>query len=421
MSRIEQLTGEQIARIPEFVDRWTKIGLCTDPADRPRAEAAIREMYRQGGLEPPRQIVWCGSPLSQILTRMFVLNPRLKPAMRDNIKASVAIRDTVKDIFRDRIKEDNSALDSIGDSVWDGIKASVAESAGGFAGFLLWDKVRDRVEGSVMHRVGDSVRDSVCRLLYGVRASGVRDSVAESIWDTVRIDAEESVIFGPHEADWLAVNRYFHDVLDLTSQTATLSGLWELAQSAGWALPHENICWVSERHNVLALDDRDRLHSLTGPACAYPDGWEIFAVHGVRVPAYVIEKPHEISVERINAERNAEVRRVMIERYRHGEEVSGAAAFIRDAGAARVDHDERHGTLWHRNVEDDEPLVMVEVINSTREPDGSFKRYWLRVHPELRPLLEDNAFGPAQALTARNAVASTFGLLGEQYAPVIEA
>jgi hypothetical protein len=44
MSLIEKLTDEQIARFPEFVERWTKIGLCTDPADRPRVEAAIREM-----------------------------------------------------------------------------------------------------------------------------------------------------------------------------------------------------------------------------------------------------------------------------------------------------------------------------------------------------------------------------------------
>jgi hypothetical protein len=60
------------------------------------------------------------------------------------------------------------------------------------------------------------------------------------------------------------------------------------------------------------------------------------------------------------------------------------------------------------------------VINATREPDGSFKRYWLRVHPELRPLLADNQFGPAQAPTVRNAIASTFGLIGEQYVPAIE-
>jgi hypothetical protein len=38
---IQQLTPEQEARFPEFVERWTQIGLCTTPADRVKAEQAI--------------------------------------------------------------------------------------------------------------------------------------------------------------------------------------------------------------------------------------------------------------------------------------------------------------------------------------------------------------------------------------------
>lgn len=63
---------------------------------------------------------------------------------------------------------------------------------------------------------------------------------------------------------------------------------------------------------------------------------------------------------------------------------------------------------------------MVGVANSTPEPDGSHKSYFLRVHPECRPMLANGAFGAAQALTARNAVASTFGLRGPEYAPAVE-
>jgi hypothetical protein len=46
---------------------------------------------------------------------------------------------------------------------------------------------------------------------------------------------------------------------------------------------------------------------------------------------------------------------------------------------------------------------MVEVLNSTPEPDGTRKTYFLRVPPNLR--------------TAREAVAWTFGLAGSQYRP----
>ena len=43
-TKIESLTPEQEARFDEFVDKWTAIGLSTEPADRPRAEAAIERV-----------------------------------------------------------------------------------------------------------------------------------------------------------------------------------------------------------------------------------------------------------------------------------------------------------------------------------------------------------------------------------------
>jgi hypothetical protein len=142
-------------------------------------------------------------------------------------------------------------------------------------------------------------------------------------------------------------------VLGLTAQSGRLSGLWELAQSASWALPHSDICWVSERHHILRRDDRGRPHCEIGPACAYPHGWAIYAIHGVRVPEHVIERPQEITVEEIDNEWNTEIRRVMIER---------CGASMHDAGGERLDHDERYGTLWRRSFPRDEPIVMVEVV-----------------------------------------------------------
>lgn len=60
MPRIEKLTPAQETRLAEFCEKWTRIGLNTDPADRPRAEAGIRSAYRAAGLAEPERIVWCG-------------------------------------------------------------------------------------------------------------------------------------------------------------------------------------------------------------------------------------------------------------------------------------------------------------------------------------------------------------------------
>jgi hypothetical protein len=311
---------------------------------------------------------------------------------------------------------------SVGDSVGDSVRQSAAVRpaySGGLSpadrrvGIKIypWMDINIAIGASIRKNVEaaladgfSSVAESVWRGVAGVIQTSLVACVRNSIWRNAEYPWD--CVRGQHIADQLVFYSYVHDVLGLTGLTARMSGVWELAQSAGWALPHRSICWVSERPGTLVRDDRGRLHSLAGPACTYPDGWEIHAVRGVCVPAYVVERPAEISIERIDGEDNVEVRRVMIERYRLGEEMSGAAAWIRDAGGERLDHDETCGTLWRRNVPDDEPIVMVEVVNSTPEPDGSRKRYWLRVPSDMR--------------TARDAVAWTFGLSGGEYDPLEE-
>lgn len=69
---ITELTKKQKDRFLEFVDKWIKIGLCTEPANRKVAERAVINSYKIAGLNPPKKIVWCGSPLSQGLTRAIV-------------------------------------------------------------------------------------------------------------------------------------------------------------------------------------------------------------------------------------------------------------------------------------------------------------------------------------------------------------
>ena len=48
---IPGLTDEHRASFGEWVDKWTAIGRCTDPADRARAEGGVAEAYRAAGME----------------------------------------------------------------------------------------------------------------------------------------------------------------------------------------------------------------------------------------------------------------------------------------------------------------------------------------------------------------------------------
>ena len=83
----------------------------------------------------------------------------------------------------------------------------------------------------------------------------------------------------------------------------------------------------------------------------------------------------------------AELKRVRMERM-------GAERYLKESGAAKIQEDE-YGILWGKPQFNAEALLMVEVINATPEPDGSFKHYWLRV--------------PPTTLTAHQGVAWSFG------------
>lgn len=157
----------------------------------------------------------------------------------------------------------------------------------------------------------------------------------------------------------------------------------------------DKVAFVSERPVTLKKDERGRLHSELGPAIAFGDGYRLYSWHGATVPADVIENPSLLTADRIMRETNAEVRRVMIERY-------GQSKFIIASGAKKV-HEDDCGVLYRKEFINDEALVMVKVINTTPEPDGTKKEYFLRVPPTIT--------------TAREAVAWTFEMSSAEYVP----
>jgi hypothetical protein len=187
----------------------------------------------------------------------------------------------------------------------------------------------------------------------------------------------------------------------------------QIAQHASWWWPFENAVILTRRPVSISRDSRNRLHNVHGPALAYADGFTVWAFHGVRVDQELIEHPERITVERIRNERNAEVRRVLIDRY-------GSAKYIRDSGA-KVIHQDDFGKLYKAEQIGDEPIVVVELLNSTPEPigykpdkgeHGSYiarrwhKHYMLRVPPTVK--------------TAHEAAAWLGKTTVDKYAPLIE-
>ncbi len=195
---------------------------------------------------------------------------------------------------------------------------------------------------------------------------------------------------GNQWSGWTSYLSFFRYIVKLDIDYSKWDCYEKLTELSGPRVMHEQFCIISDRPVALTVDARNRPHGEGVPFCKWSDGSALYSVNGVRVPAYVVNSPEKLTVTIIEGESNLEVRRVMIDVY-------GREKFILDSNSEIVNVDD-FGTLYKKKLEGDEDMMMVKVVNSTPEHDGSFKDYFIRVDP--------NAY--AGLKTARAAVASTW-------------
>jgi hypothetical protein len=181
--------------------------------------------------------------------------------------------------------------------------------------------------------------------------------------------------YGNQESAWIAFYSYLQEVGGVKVDAKRwLELMRQVMPTCSWVLAFDGYVFFVDRPSILSFDSTGRRHSLTGPAIAFNSPYfePIYAIHGVTVDKKVVEKT--FTWEDIEKESNVEVRRVMIDLY-------GQEQYILDSGMKPV-HKDDYGTLYHKEFKNDEPLMVVKVVNSTRESDGTFKDYFLRVDPK---------------------------------------
>ncbi|MFE7323388.1 DUF6745 domain-containing protein [Streptomyces sp. NPDC057565] len=329
----------------QYVDSWRAVAAATGAADRGAAEDGVRLAYRSAGLAEPEQIVWADSPKAAV------------EVVEKLVDAGRSVRDEVR--TRPWAEERRRMYDELGPAGWSSLWSAT--------GAQLWETTAALAE----------------RIRTGVVAALAGSPEDESDVRLVLLDA----VLGQHDAAWLAAFDGRGDRLD---------GLAEVARHAGWWWPYERTVVISERPETLHRDEAGRLDRGDGPALSYRDGFALYAWRGMPVPAEFLAELTTLTPQRIREEENAELRRVMLEFY-------GYDRYLTESGAQPVHRDET-GILWRIALDGDEDVVMVEVVNSTPEPDGTHRTYWLRVPPSIR--------------TAKSGVAWTFGLDEDAYTPL---
>lgn len=355
------LNDDEKRRLQVFADELFAVWTRTDDCDVPAVESAIERIYARAGVSAPI-ILWCDSPWEVHTT------PALPDNVTDQSRHLLAGR---IDLITSRFNVANSKAPLIWPPAWQQRCVQMI----GAQRVVQWRENCARA-----------------RLLMQARLS-------EDLPKHANVSPNEFV-WGRWAGDLVPLNAAPALALvtpdDMTRELLEqLSDLYTLRCGAfAYAFRHSSVV-VCRNPVRIEIDAQSRLHCDDSAAVQFADGYAMYCWAGVNVDAELVLDPASLTIERIEQEQNLELRRVMIEKY-------GTARFVEDSGAVSVAEDEC-GELLRKEVEGDEPILLVKVTNSTAEPDGTFKNYFLRVPPHV--------------VTPREAVAWTFGLDPDEYQP----
>ena len=420
--------------------------------ERTRAEHEVERLYSLSGREPPA-IIWCRS-LYQLLTLPSLLFAILHSDLWQMVHSKLNGRDiTSSKSWQQRWNDAWSEIwITTGSPILRGINATsrVGHEYGYLEGAMIsdlksalatnirnsrWGHAQEYLKREIYRKfwysphqrlMHNNFEEESLRLMLLVLSEAQQLPQA----DEIGLLAEEAKVRGrdtselfqglatrlgsePHlqflRVTWLPEQMYWLAAAEFISQTSShpvleriadrLISWLALARVACGVMAHEGVVFICERPQTCLMNERYRLHNPDGPALTFADGLHQYAWNGIIVPEFVIKNQELITVERIEKETNVEIRRVFLEIY-------GETRFIADSGIVPVQEDP-YGTLYRKEFPNDEPLVMVRVLNASPEPDGTFKHYFLRVPPNIQ--------------TAQEAVAWTFDIEeAEDYGPEVE-
>lgn len=187
------------------------------------------------------------------------------------------------------------------------------------------------------------------------------------------------MIYGCHDAGWLGFYEFFKDECGI-AECSDIDGLAALAKAGcGWANVYDDVAFLQDPPVSIKFDDQDRLHSETGPAIEYSDGYAVYAWHGVRVPSEWILKPESLDAKTALTWENIEERRCACE-------IVGWARILKELDAKTIDEDvdPTIGTL----VEVDLPDIGRERF--LRVLCGTGREFALPVPPDVNTALAAN-------------------------------
>jgi len=260
---IEYLTDSQLSKIPEFINRWTEIGLSTEQV----SDADTLKIARE------------------ITTLLIGYKENVPIIVMDSPKSCWEVVEKLNKRFDHR-----QLLCQIGSETYDRMAIHLGSNS-------VWQLVS--------HFLSTSMVDQLHAIERKIR------EIVEPIRITISREVCAPYILGHWMAPRLAWYAYLPEILGIWQYP----GLWPTfmkIQHIGFLYACGDFCVVGKKPIELNYNAHG-LHKDGGPAISYADGKKTWALNGVHVPQWLVKTPAmEIDCAKFAEIKNTEVRREFV-------------------------------------------------------------------------------------------------------------
>jgi hypothetical protein len=284
--------------VAEIRARWLAHLFSTEPADRPQAEAAVRDLYVTAGFAPPRYLLWFNTPFDACWAVALLIEGD-RPLWQQMLAKAALLESNRQTI--DRIRA--SLVEQMAQSNWPAVVAAAGPAMG-----ERWAKP-NQPPGSGSKSVQSEITTARVRLYGDATPPTPRYDEKDNLFraQSKLWDPQWGVLSSP---EWGPASRLLsvsfladysfpmmaddeHEASDRMPPPA-LAAAWTIAQSAGpwWAL--ERAAVLAERPAEVYTNQRGLLHRGDGPAIVYRDGRRGYMWDGVPTAEEWILHPENI-------------------------------------------------------------------------------------------------------------------------------
>ncbi len=277
---IIELTEEQNAAIPAWVEKWIAEGLRTDEMDLGKFTAAAKKCYDFAGIPFPK-VIQVQSPIVGALSAPIAANM----------------------IYSDVYSAIRSAVYS---TVYSVVRSAVYSPVSSTVGSTV---VRSTVYSAVDSAVSSAVSSAVGSAVDSAVHSAVSSASKNKLW-------WHNWIGGQFWVAWVAFEKFCREIMkvkycnDITNRAIA----YEVAQtSVNYWWPNKDFVIVCNRPKKINRNSSGQLHCIDGMAIEYRDGWGLWMLNGVKVAQDIVMTPaNELDTNLVMTEKNAEVRREIV-------------------------------------------------------------------------------------------------------------